>query len=108
MKESKERAHRTSVTKTYGFQDATGYDRLYKFQNGTCAICQRATGKTKRLAVDHDHKTNDIRGLLCSNCNRFLGHIRDSPDAFARGVAYLLNPPHLQMMREHARELLDE
>jgi hypothetical protein len=113
-REAKEQAHRASVTRRFGFQDRTGYDRLYKAQNGRCAICRRATGRTKNLAVDHDHKCCNgptscgdcIRGLLCSTCNQFLGHIRDDANAFARGIAYLNNPPAREMMKEYARELL--
>lgn len=107
-KDQKERAHRQSVMKTYGFPDVDGYDRLYRFQRGVCAICQRATGKTKRLAVDHNHRTDEIRGLLCSTCNQYLGYLRDNPEAYARGVAYLNDPPFRQLMRDYARELLDE
>lgn len=40
---------------------------------GRCAICNRpATTFRKRLAVDHDHKTKEIRGLLCLHCNRYV------------------------------------
>lgn len=109
-----EKQHRAQVNRTYSFQEADHYDRLYKLQDGKCAICARATGKTKRLAVDHDHSCCNgptscgfcIRGLLCSTCNQFLGHVRNNPQAFARGVAYLLNPPAQRLLREYARELL--
>lgn len=58
------------------------YDTLFAQQNGVCAICQKPetkldrTGvKIKRLCVDHCHKTNVVRGLLCFSCNTALGHI---------------------------------
>lgn len=61
------------------------YNELLTKQNGVCAICLKAEkiidgryGKIRDLAVDHDHKTNSIRGLLCSNCNRALGGFQDS------------------------------
>jgi Recombination endonuclease VII. len=68
------------------------YGKLYLTQGGTCAICRRATGATRALAVDHDHKTGLVRGLLCSPCNKLLGHLRDDVE-LARGiVTYLLEP----------------
>ena len=52
----------------------TDYDKLYKIQNGKCAICGRHQSNFKNaLSVDHDHKTGIVRGLLCVSCNRTLG-----------------------------------
>lgn len=47
------------------------YNQRLQTQNNACAICLKTPGKIK-LAVDHDHKTGIIRGLLCSWCNRYL------------------------------------
>lgn len=47
------------------------YDQRLAEQGGGCAICGTPP-KTRRLAVDHDHKTGAIRGLLCHRCNRTL------------------------------------
>lgn len=77
------------------------YDAIQAAQGGKCAICQRATGRTKRLAVDHDHRCcagrascgRCIRGLLCGPCNRMLGHVRDDPMALRRAAVYLEHPP---------------
>lgn len=69
------------------------YWALYEAQGGSCYICQRATGKTKKLAVDHDHKTGYVRGLLCGPCNNILGHLRDDRDAAFRVMDYLIYPP---------------
>lgn len=52
------------------------YNVLLKQQNGKCAICKNSPGGN-RLDIDHDHKTNIIRGLLCRSCNRFLGIIEN-------------------------------
>lgn len=47
------------------------YDELLRKQEGCCGVCKRlATSFRKRLAVDHDHATGHIRGLLCFVCNR--------------------------------------
>jgi hypothetical protein len=91
-KERLARSHDVYVSKTYGIPLGS-YALLYEAQGGQCFICRRATGRTKRLAVDHDHKTGLVRGLICKPCNWLLGHSRDDPEFFDRAKAYLLNPP---------------
>jgi DNA-directed RNA polymerase subunit RPC12/RpoP len=56
------------------------YDQLLEDQGGNCPICLRHHSEFPiRLAVDHDHVTMEIRGLLCSYCNhRIVGRHRDS------------------------------
>ena len=54
------------------------YDAMYKAQGGVCAICKQPEtsqrdGKVYRLAVDHDHNTGEVRGLLCFKCNSAMG-----------------------------------
>lgn len=99
-KASKERAHRARVALNFGLI-GDAYDLLYEAQGGRCAICRKATGKTKRLAVDHDHKCCPgrtscglcVRGLLCGPCNTYLGRMGDNPETFIRAADYILNPP---------------
>lgn len=67
------------------------YEVLLDFQDGRCAICHRLP-KTKRLAVDHDHKTGEVRGLLCFMCNHSL-HERITMDWITEAAAYLDVPP---------------
>lgn len=90
-------AHAAALLRRYGITRADYWD-LHKYQGGVCYICQRATGKTKRLTVDHDHKTGMVRGLLCSTCNTILGHFRDDPAHAQRIVEYLGDPPFARMM----------
>jgi len=52
------------------------YDRMLASQGGACAICGRLESG-KRLAVDHDHVTGKVRGLLCNNCNICLGGLEN-------------------------------
>lgn len=84
--------HAKRVELVYGLT-AGEYHELLEFQDGRCYICQRRP-QSKRLAVDHDHKTGAVRGLLCRNCNRdVLGHLREELEAFERAIDYLLLPP---------------
>ena len=53
-----------------------------------CMIC----GSIEKLVVDHDHKTNEVRGMLCNHCNRGLGHFRDNPKTLSKAIDYLNNP----------------
>lgn len=85
-------AHETRVRKIYGLEPGQ-YGELYLYQGKRCAICGRATGATRKLSVDHDHKTGLVRGLLCRPCNDILGHLRDDPEAARRLVRYLVQPP---------------
>jgi hypothetical protein len=63
------------------------YERMFTKQSGHCKIC----GKTqaRKLAVDHDHETGTIRGLLCSTCNTGLGCFGDSVDGLRNALEYL-------------------
>jgi hypothetical protein len=85
-------SHELYVLKTYGLK-AGEYQALYEAQGGVCFICERATGKVRKLAVDHDHKTGYVRGLLCKPCNSVLAHLRDDRDAVIRIHNYLSYPP---------------
>lgn len=85
-------AHGYRLTKTYGIT-LEEYEEILAYQGGVCEVCRRATGRTRRLSVDHDHKTGRIRGLLCGPCNKMLGHGRDDPWFFHRAAGYLEDPP---------------
>lgn len=84
--------HSASIVKTYGLS-ADEYDAMLAAQGGRCAIC-RARPKSKRLAVDHDHRTGEVRGLLCSRCNHdLLGSAWDSMAMAAALWHYMNTPP---------------
>lgn len=90
-------SHDKMVQRVYGLAPGE-YERLYALQGGRCAILRcRATGKSKKLAVDHDHVTGAPRGLLCSNHNREIGANRDDPEVFRSIAEYLENPPAQQV-----------
>jgi recombination endonuclease VII len=95
--ESKNRAHDAYVVRVYGFQPGD-YQRIYQHQGGRCVLCQRSTGASKRLAVDHDHETGLAYGLLCGPCNKdVMGWSRRDPAYFVRCIQYLENPPTRQL-----------
>ena len=63
-------------------------DRL-EYQANGCAICGNPCSTGRKLAIDHDHLTGRIRGLLCSNCNQGLGKFKDDIGLLRRAIAYL-------------------
>lgn len=65
------------------------YNSLKEKQSNLCAICKQPEQFNGSLAVDHCHATGKVRGLLCTNCNRGLGHFKDSTDNLRNAVEYL-------------------
>lgn len=65
------------------------YDELSIQQGDVCALCGNVNKNGKRLFVDHNHKTGQVRGLLCNNCNSGLGFFRDNPQILANAIEYL-------------------
>ena len=70
------------------------YEELFAKQNGLCAICSQPEKLTKdnklhKMAVDHNHETMQVRGLLCMNCNTRLGYF-ESKNLLTRMVSYLM------------------
>ena len=76
--------------KRYGLTYAT-YVEMAAAQNWACAICHFVpSGEGRdRLAVDHDHETGAVRGLLCQHCNRGIGQLHDDPDLLYAASEYL-------------------
>jgi hypothetical protein len=69
------------------------YEQMFIEQDGRCAICRRSQLQFKyRFAVDHDHKTGKVRGLLCVTCNSYLGMIDDSIEVLETAIKYLEKP----------------
>ena len=59
-------------------------------QNNKCAICKKDRNIfKKRLCVDHCHSTGKIRGLLCTNCNQGIGHLKDDLNIIKSAIRYL-------------------
>lgn len=87
---AKDRQRKYWLANNYGLTEQDYQDMLTK-QNGCCAICgvTEPTGKWKVFAVDHCHETGNVRELLCNECNRGMGLLRDSPDLLRKAAAYL-------------------
>lgn len=62
------------------------YTSMLVEQLGLCKICREPM---KRICIDHDHATGEVRGLLCHNCNVGLGHFRDSVSLLEEAAKYL-------------------
>lgn len=66
------------------------FNMLFYKQKGCCVICGRHQSELKRrLSVDHNHKTGQVRGLLCINCNTGIGNLRDSKSLLFAAISYL-------------------
>lgn len=65
------------------------YNHFLSKQKGGCGICGREPSPDRRLAVDHDHKTGKVRGLLCDMHNQALGKFNDDPKLLWNAIKYL-------------------
>jgi hypothetical protein len=83
-----------NLNSKYGVEENI-YEEILREQDGKCAICgnretaKHHNGEVKSLAVDHNHDTGEIRGLLCQKCNVGLGHFKDNPTLLQNAIAYL-------------------
>lgn len=76
------------LRRRYGI-GADDYDRLLEAQRGACAICRVPFSECGAPHVDHCHGQGSVRGLLCSPCNRGVGHFKDEPERLMAAARYL-------------------
>lgn len=82
----KEKSWKNQIKYRYGVTLEI-YEEMLLKQNGVCAICkQKPHGK---LNIDHDHTNGDVRGLLCGNCNRAIGLLKEDFTIAKNAVDYL-------------------
>lgn len=82
----------------YGLENGE-FDALWVVFKGCCAICDKPLKPPIRgrgqpldvVAIDHDHVTGNIRGLLCNACNKGLGLFFDDPEILTKAARYLNN-----------------
>lgn len=85
----RERTKELALVRKYGISSEQYREILLK-QGNKCAVCKlKQPEHSKRFAVDHDHKSNKVRGLLCMNCNRAIGLMKDSPEILKSAINYL-------------------
>ena len=87
------KARDCSLKRRYGLTHEE-YSKMWESQGGCCRVCGQPEsvkfkGAIKLLAVDHCHKTSKIRGLLCNNCNRAIGMLKDDPEILRKAASYL-------------------
>jgi hypothetical protein len=75
-----------SRKKKYGISSEQ-FVSMQDSQNNCCAICEKPQERT--MNVDHDHKTNAVRALLCNWCNTIVGMLENDPTLVSRAQAYI-------------------
>jgi hypothetical protein len=93
-----DKAWAATMKRKYGITPEQ-YDDMLEAQDHRCYICERKS--RRRLAVDHDHRTWLVRGLLCHTCNYLLGTLNDNARLMTRAGEYLANPPAIEVIGEH-------
>lgn len=68
-------------------------EELLLWQHEQCGACLRRFTPTRVPALDHDHRTGRVRGLLCTRCNLLLGQINEDVGLLIGLVDYLTNNP---------------
>jgi len=83
-------AHGWHLKSKYGIT-LVDYQKMLDLQNGKCAICgsDKPKGNYRHFAVDHNHTTGELRGLLCTQCNTGIGLLQDSPDLLLKAAEYI-------------------
>lgn len=87
-KEAVPRKRNRYLKKTYSITQ-TEFELMFKDQHFMCKICKRGNNSLHKFHVDHCHKTGNIRGILCSACNKALGLFRDSVGSLENAIEYL-------------------
>lgn len=80
--------HARRLKENFGL-DRQDYQTMLVAQGGVCAICGLPPIEDFALAIDHDHETGVIRGLLCRQCNVGIGNLRDDPALLRAALRYL-------------------
>lgn len=85
----RQREFKRNLRVKFGMTEDDYYEKL-ESQNNGCAICRsRFSLSGRHLAVDHDHKTGKIRGLLCNECNTAIGLMKENTDLFYNATVYI-------------------
>ncbi len=86
----KKRARERAKERRYGITQEQ-FDQMLIDQDNKCGVCNIEFKNTKSTHIDHCHKTNKVRGLLCSDCNMALGQFYDNVELMNNAINYLVN-----------------
>lgn len=84
----KDRVFDQSLRRLYGIT-LERYNQMLAEQDGRCGLCGEEPTTAKRMHVDHDHETGQIRALLCHHCNLLIGNAKESAGRLQLAIAYL-------------------
>ena len=88
-KKDEKESNRLYQKKTKYGLNAEEYYNMFESQNNKCTICGEEFSDSNRAFVDHCHKTNKVRGLLCTRCNSLLGMAKDNIEILQNAIKYL-------------------
>lgn len=80
---------KSRIKNTYGIE-YSHVESLIKSQSNRCAICSNIFKELSEMHIDHCHKSGNVRGLLCHNCNSGIGMLKDSADIIFSAYEYLI------------------
>jgi hypothetical protein len=85
---NKDKYRDTYMRRTYGVS-LEDYNQMTEQQQGVCYVCNGPPKGGKRLAIDHCHKTGNVRKLLCTNCNTVLGLVNEDVNIMNKLIDYI-------------------
>lgn len=87
--------HKANLKRRFGLS-VEEYNVLVAMTDGLCGICRQPEVRDRRMCLDHDHKTGEIRGFLCSRCNLLLGNAGDNVEWLEKAILYLKSTKKLR------------
>ena len=100
----RERVRNYQLKSQYGIT-AKEYDEILTSQGHVCACCRSPSTGRRRLAVDHDHSTSEVRGLLCDNCNTGIGRLGDTESGVQDALIYLRRKRQTRILKDINKKL---
>lgn len=95
-KQNRHRTWASALWSRYGLTPGQ-YDAILEAQGGVCAICGGSDNGKRRLAVDHCHTSNTVRGILCGSCNKGIGNLKESERVLLSAIQYLRQAHRLKV-----------
>lgn len=102
----KAKIRNATLKNKYGITDKI-YEQVFEMQNNKCALCFSSPGKFK-FHVDHNHETGQVRGILCHQCNWYLGKIDKDVDLINRIITYKAEEtPWIQLLKQEQNMIVE-